>query len=215
VTNTTEQSPSPGARKVASIPSAQARAAPNRLSDAEQLIDFLRDLFERRGADAYLGEDVTMSQHMLQAAAFAERDGHDDAVVVAALLHDIGHFEDELTERFALEHDNRHQDHGARALEGLMPETVVACVRGHVAAKRYLCRVERDYFEQLSDASVHTLELQGGPMDKEQADAFASNPDLDAIVTVRRYDDAGKDANAVVPDFEHYVPRLRRLLLAA
>lgn len=185
----------------------------SRPTDPEALIDFLRDLFARRGADAYLGEQVTMAQHMLQAAYFADQRGASDAVVIAALLHDIGHFEDELTERFALAEDNRHQLHGARALEGLLPAKVVACVGGHVAAKRYLCAVDRGYFEQLSAASVHTLGLQGGPMGETERAEFAATADLDDILTVRRCDDAGKEPDLEVPPFEHYVPRLRQLMI--
>ena len=136
------------------------------LNDIDDVLAFLIELFERRGADAYLGEEVTMAEHMCQAAAAAQADGRDEEVIVAALLHDIGHFHDELTERFALEQDNKHQVHGERVLSNWFPPRVVACVGGHVDAKRYLCATDQSYFERLSDASVRTLALQGGPMDE-------------------------------------------------
>jgi len=52
-------------------------------------IDRLEELFQRRGAEAYLGEPVTISQHMLQCAALAQVDGASEPLVAAALLHDI------------------------------------------------------------------------------------------------------------------------------
>ena len=32
--------------------------------DATNIVDYIADVFERRGAESYLGEKVTMSQHM-------------------------------------------------------------------------------------------------------------------------------------------------------
>ena len=88
------------------------------------------------------------------------------------------------------------------------------CIRDrHVAAKRYLCAVEREYFEGLSDASVHTLGLQGGPMEPAECEAFEQTvPFLEDVLAVRRFDDAGKVAGRLVPPFEHYLPMLRALV---
>ena len=60
------------------------------------IIPFLNDIFDRRGADEYLGEPVTIGEHMLQAAHFAKADKHSEEVVTAALLHDVGHFTGEF-----------------------------------------------------------------------------------------------------------------------
>ena len=38
------------------------------------IVEFIADIFERRGAESYLGEPVTMAEHMLQGAVFAQRD---------------------------------------------------------------------------------------------------------------------------------------------
>ena len=43
--------------------------------NADKIVEFIADIFERRGAESYLGEPVTMSEHMLQGAWFAEQDG--------------------------------------------------------------------------------------------------------------------------------------------
>ncbi|HEX8784419.1 MAG TPA: HD domain-containing protein, partial [Steroidobacteraceae bacterium] len=48
-------------------------------------------LYESRGTQAYFGERVSMVEHGLQAAHFARAEGAAEALVLAALLHDIGH----------------------------------------------------------------------------------------------------------------------------
>ena len=181
-------------------------------STADEMIALLRDVFERRGAESYLGEQVTISQHMLQGAALAADAGHDEAVVAGALLHDIGHYINEFPLAIGATQDRRHQLSGAAVLAAWFPERTVACVRGHVGAKRYLCANEDGYLQALSDASIESLELQGGPMSAAQCESFAREPHLEAMLTVRRFDDQAKDPHKVVPPFGHYVPMLERLV---
>ncbi|MEX0502375.1 HD domain-containing protein [Alphaproteobacteria bacterium LSUCC0719] len=184
------------------------------------IIPFLDGIFTRRGADEYLGEPVTIGEHMLQAAHFAQRDGHEEQVIVAALLHDIGHFTGEFigmplpsgTMFLEDQTDRQHENAGAAVLEQFFPDLVVDCCRYHVAAKRYLCAREPGYFDRLSEASVHSLNLQGGPMNDEEAAAFEAHPNFDAIIAVRRYDEAGKEVGMVVPPFSTYLPMLERMV---
>jgi [1-hydroxy-2-(trimethylamino)ethyl]phosphonate dioxygenase len=178
------------------------------------IVTLIEDIFHRRGAESYLGEDVTMSQHMLQAAARAENENRDDEVVVAALLHDIGHYTNEFPED-ALEQgmDNFHQNAGARVLEGHFPKRIVDCVKFHVDAKRYLCATREDYYEDLSEASKHSLKLQGGPYSKQEVEAFSGQDFLDDILTVRICDDLGKDASMVTPNFAHFRPLLEKAVI--
>lgn len=186
-------------------------SGPNLTPDT--IVAFLADIFERRGGEEYLGENVTMAQHMLQGAALAERSGADETIVVAALLHDIGHFTSEFG-MFAMddEEDRHHEDAGAELLERFFPAIVTDCVRWHVAAKRYLCATRPDYFARLSAASVHSLSLQGGPMSSEEVAAFERNPNLDDIIRVRHLDDAGKDPAMETPPFAHYAPMIQRVV---
>ncbi len=179
--------------------------------DADGIVDFIGVILLRRGGDSYLGEDVTMLEHMLQAATLAEEEGADDELVAAALLHDIGHYTGEFPEELALEVNNHHDDGGAAVLAPYFPDRVVACVRGHVDAKRYLCAVDSTYFNKLSIASVRTLELQGGLMTASEVREFEKSPYLEDIVRVRRWDEGAKVAGRKTPDFKHFSAVLRRL----
>jgi phosphonate degradation associated HDIG domain protein len=179
----------------------------------ENIVEFLGDIFARRGADSYLGEDVTMSEHMLQGALLAEEAGGSDALIAAALLHDIGHYTNEFPDdALAKGIDNHHDVAGAAVMAPFFPTMVTDCVKYHVAAKRYLCATDDGYFGKLSPASVHTLNLQGGPMASAEVADFAKNPNLDAIVQVRIWDDEAKAAGKLTPGFDHYAPMLQRVV---
>ena len=179
----------------------------------DNIVDFLADIFERRGDEEYLGEPVTMAEHMLQGATLAEQAGQDEVIIVAALLHDIGHFTSEFG-TFSMDdtEDRYHEEAGAAFLQRFFPSVVTDCVRYHVAAKRYLCATRPDYFKRLSQASVHSLDLQGGPMDDEEVDEFEKNPNLDQIIQVRYLDEAGKRADMTTPAFSHFAPIVQRVV---
>ncbi|MFJ4921014.1 TauD/TfdA family dioxygenase [Streptomyces sp. NPDC088725] len=187
-----------------------------RAAAGEGFIDELAELFAGEGAGAYLGEEVTMAEHMLQAAARAEEAGAPDALIAAALLHDLGHFEGPVSgEELMTGTDNRHSHTGADRLTEWFGPEVTEPIRLHVAAKRYLCAVEPEYFGRLSEASVYTLKVQGGPMSPAEVTAYEANPYSADGVAVRRWDDEGKDPKASAPDFAHFRPLLASLLRAA
>jgi phosphonate degradation associated HDIG domain protein len=179
----------------------------------DTIVDTIADILTRRGADSYLGEAVTMRQHMLQAAAQAEREGAPDELVAAALLHDIGHYTGEFGDDYIEQGtDNFHEDAGAALLAPFFPSLVVECVRLHVAAKRYLCATDPTYFGRLTPASVATLALQGGPMEPDEIAAFERNPFFREAVRARIWDEAAKDPGALTPPFAHFAPVLRRVV---
>jgi phosphonate degradation associated HDIG domain protein len=177
------------------------------------VIDTIFERFGAFGAETYLGEPVTLSEHMLQTAAAAERDGAGDDLVAAALLHDFGHLvaaDDTAADRGI---DTEHEELGWSFLSAHFPPAVVEPVRMHVAAKRYLCAVEPGYLDVLSSASRLSLDLQGGPMDAAEAAAFADSPFADAACSLRRYDDEAKDPRRETPPLEHYRDLLTRVLV--
>ena len=182
--------------------------------DSENIIEFIFDLFAKRGAEEYMGESVTMSQHMEQTAACAVADNAPDSLVISALLHDIGHFVGEHPID-ALENgnDNYHDEIGARFLKPHFPPSVTEPVRLHVAAKRYLCATDKDYHGRLSAASVNSLKVQGGPMDKAEVEQFEVNAHHQDAVRLRLYDDDGKVAGLSIKPVTDYRTELESLLL--
>jgi [1-hydroxy-2-(trimethylamino)ethyl]phosphonate dioxygenase len=168
-------------------------------------VDEIFALFKQRGAGAYYGEAVSMTEHMLQAAYFAQAEAAPAALVIAALLHDVGHLIETVPDDIAdWTSDARHEEVGARWLAQHFPASVSEPVRLHVPAKRYLCATETAYFAKLSPASVATLELQGGPMTRNETARFEAESFFREAVRVRRWDDAGKVAGFVTQRLEDY-----------
>jgi phosphonate degradation associated HDIG domain protein len=170
-----------------------------------ELIDEIFRVFREYGSEQYLGEPVSMTEHMLQAAYAAEQDGAPPHVVAAALLHDYGHFIHDLPAD-AAEHgiDTRHEEVAHAFLCRHFGEEIAEPIRMHVAAKRYLCATDPSYLQELSPASLHSLALQGGPFDAEEVAEFERSPYAEDAVRLRRYDDVGKVAGLATPDLEHY-----------
>jgi phosphonate degradation associated HDIG domain protein len=174
-------------------------------------IDEIHDLLLTRGHEQYAGEPVTQLQHALQSAMLAEQEGADDALVTAALLHDLGHLVQELGETPTLRGvDDLHQHVVLPFLRGLLPDRVLQAIRGHVDAKRYLCATRPGYLEALSPDSQRSLALQGGVFDPAQAAAFIASPGAEDAVRVRLWDDRAKVAGAATPPLAHFLARARR-----
>lgn len=173
------------------------------------LVDEIFRVFREYGSGAYLGEPVSLTEHMLQSAYAAEQDGAPPRLVAAALLHDYGHFIHEHEED-AAEHgiDTRHEDVGHAFLSEHFGPEIAEPIRLHVAAKRYLCATDPAYLGELSPASLHSLELQGGPYSAAEVAAFEASPHAEDAVRLRRYDDVGKVEGLDTPDLEHYRPVL-------
>jgi phosphonate degradation associated HDIG domain protein len=170
-------------------------------STAEELLA----IYTARGAGAYYGESVTMTEHSLQAAYFAHAHGAPDALVLASLLHDIGHLIEPAPADIAdWKHDAAHEKSGARWLAAHFGREVSEPVRLHVPAKRYLCATDPAYMGQLSAASVTTLSLQGGPMSEAEQRAFETESHWREAVLLRQFDDQGKIGGLATPPFEHY-----------
>lgn len=163
------------------------------------------ELMGRRGNDAYFGEPVSQLEHALEAALIASEAEAKPELIVAALLHDIGHLLHDLGEDVAHEGiDTRHEIAGYEWLLARFGPAVADPVRDHVAAKRYLCAVDPDYFSRLSPASVESLALQGGPFTAVEAQAFEQKPYWREAVMLRRWDDAAKIPGMAAPDIGHY-----------
>lgn len=175
--------------------------------------DELAALYVDRGLGSYFGEQVSMLEHGLQAAWFATQEQAAPALVIAALLHDIGHLVETVPDDLADWHtDARHEDVGAVWLARYFGPEVTEPVALHVAAKRYLCAAQPVYHARLSQASVVTLALQGGPMNAIEVADFERNPHHRDAVRLRHWDDQGKLAGFSAPGFDVYRPMISVLL---
>lgn len=174
----------------------------------DDVVDFVTSLFDARGGGTY-EEDISQYAHALQCAALAEADGAARPLVVAALLHDIGHLV--MTDADP-EQDAHHERIAASMLSPWFGPDIVEPVALHVAAKRYLVTTDPSYLAGLSLASLGSLELQGGPMSPDERVEFEALPYFSDACRLRRWDDLAKDVDAVTPAWSHYAPMMRDLV---
>ena len=170
-------------------------------------------LFGRKGGRAPDGQPVTHLEHALQTAARAEGEHAPPALLAAALLHDLGHLIVDQGEPAALRGiDDRHEVTALPFLRPLFADAVLAPIKLHVDAKRYLCATRAGYFDALSIESRRSLALQGGTFSDEEARAFIAQPYAEDAVTVRLWDDLARIAGAQTPPLAHFVPALESAL---
>jgi phosphonate degradation associated HDIG domain protein len=154
-------------------------------------VEEIVSLYERKGAAWYGGEPVSQLDHALQCAAHAEREGASAELVAASFLHDIGHL--------LAPHTEIHQYLALPFLRPSFGDAVLEPIRLHVDAKRYLCFAEKGYWDDLSDASKHSLEVQGGAFDAKHAHDFLKRPFARDAVKLRLWDDLSKVPGAPGP----------------
>ena len=141
----------------------------------------------------------TELDHGLQTAALVVGMTPTDVELhVAALVHDIAHPWDGPGQP-------QHAVMGADAVRGVLGARVADLVAGHVPAKRWLVTSDTDYPALLSEDSIITLAAQGGDMNESELRWFESLPHWEAMVQLRRADDAAKVPGAVVPDLATYL----------
>jgi len=143
----------------------------------------------------YIGEPVSQLEHALQTAELARKAHAPDTEVLAALLHDIGHWCDPKAKAMASLGAVDHEQVGAQFIRarGLAPE-VAELVELHVRAKRYLVARDEAYRARLSAASLATLAYQGGPMNGTEIDDFERHPLMVPALRLRAWDEAAKSA---------------------
>jgi phosphonate degradation associated HDIG domain protein len=178
-------------------------------------LDDIQHLFDKHGSIAYSGEPVTQLQHALQSAALAEAAGASPELIVAALLHDLGHLlnlQGETPSERGI--DDLHQYYALPFLRPLFSDAVLEPIRLHVDAKRCLCAIDASYHARLSADSVRSLQLQGGVFDDETAQAFLAKPYAHDAIALRRCDDEAKDAHRVTPTLPHFMDMAASIALS-
>jgi [1-hydroxy-2-(trimethylamino)ethyl]phosphonate dioxygenase len=173
-------------------------------------------LYLGNGERAYGLYEMTQLAHALQSAAHAEAQGLCSAMVIACMLHDVGHMVHDLGEEPAQAGiDDRHEELGADWVAARFPSPVSAPIRLHVAAKRYLCSAEPGYLATLSRDSLLSLVLQGGLMSAEEQAEFRAEPHAREALALRRIDELAKDKHARPDPLEAFLDRHLFAALAA
>ncbi|MDO1448975.1 HDIG domain-containing protein [Rhodocytophaga aerolata] len=163
-------------------------------------------LYEKHGAEDYIGEPVSQLEHMAQSAQLAAKQGFDEEVILAAFFHDIGHFlSSDQTQQMDGYGVMSHEKLGANFLRSKgFPERVAKLVESHVQAKRYLTFKHPDYYTQLSEASKRTLEFQGGRMSASEAADFEKDELFELSIRMRKWDELAKEEHVPLPDLAIY-----------
>jgi len=181
---------------------------------ADKAVTTIMDMFAKAGTFDYIGEPISQAQHALQAAELAQRAGAPADVILAALLHDVGHMVGAMDPKLPAMSDvgtMNHEAVGANFLRSLgLSEKICQLVLRHVDAKRYLCFMNKGYFAKLSEASKKTLSYQGGPMDEAEAARFDDDPLKRTIILMRTWDEAAKRVNWTGPQLVAYADILRQ-----
>ncbi len=152
----------------------------------------------------YIGEKVTITEHMVQTAMLAEQNHSSESLICACLLHDYGHFIIEDPDHLVSKSiDGKHEDIAFNFLKNYFKPEVFEPIKLHVQAKRYLCR-DKPYWSSLSEASKVSLKLQGGVMNDKEAKKFISLKFHDDAILLRKYDDDGKIPNIKMKTIEDY-----------
>jgi 2-amino-1-hydroxyethylphosphonate dioxygenase (glycine-forming) len=179
----------------------------------EQTADLIIGLYEQYGGEDYIGEPVSQVEHMCQCAALAEQEGYDEAIILAAFFHDIGHLcehimpVEQMDGYGVVDHEKLGADF---LLEHGFSEDIASLVRNHVQAKRYLTYKDEDYYNRLSVASKKTLEFQGGRMSADEAAAFEADKLFTMHIRLRKWDEQAKLEHQPMPPMEKY----RNMILA-
>jgi phosphonate degradation associated HDIG domain protein len=180
---------------------------------AKSFCESIVQLFHDHGDAAYLGESVSQTEHALQTAWAAEQAHAEPALIAASLLHDVGHLLHHQPEDCAKAGiDGRHEELGARWLERFFGPEVTQTIRLHVPAKRYLCAVDPNYLGRLSEASLLSLQVQGGPFTEKEAQDFIRDPHAETALALRRFDEAAKIKGLPTPGLEHFLPYVEAVL---
>jgi phosphonate degradation associated HDIG domain protein len=173
------------------------------------------NLFKNFGESEYGGEEVNQIEHALQSAHFAEEAGEKETLILACLLHDIGHLLHQLPNDAPEQGiDDLHENLGYHYLEKKFPPSVAEPVKLHVPAKRYLCTKEPNYIKILSKPSIISLHLQGGPMTQEECIQFEKNTYYLDAIKLRKYDDMAKIRNFPTNSIDYYEPLIKNYIHA-
>ena len=152
----------------------------------------------------YIGENVTIAEHMIQTAMLAEKNKCSEDLICSSLLHDYGHFIIDKPDELVINKiDGNHESIGANYLKDFFSKKIIEPILLHVDAKRFLAR-DNKYYKSLSEASIISLKLQGGIMSSKEVKKFKQNKNYINAIKLRRFDENAKKQNIKIKKIEDY-----------
>ena len=161
----------------------------------------------------YIGEKITISEHMIQSAMNAEKAKSSNNLICSCLLHDYGHFiledPDALVRKKV---DGKHEYIGYEYLKKFFNKDVVEPIKYHVLAKRYLAR-NKKYLNSLSDASKVSLKLQGGALNTKESKEYEKKDFFKNSIKLRKFDEVAKRTDIKMKSIIEYKDLLSSQLI--
>ena len=161
----------------------------------------------------YIGEKITISEHMIQSAMIAENAKSSSNLICSCLLHDYGHFILEDPDKLVRKKiDGKHEEIGYEYLKKFFKKEVVEPIKYHVVAKRYLAK-DKKYYNSLSDASKISLKLQGGVLNKKESKEFEKKDFFKNSIKLRKFDEVAKRTDIKMKSIIEYKNLLNSQLI--
>lgn len=165
----------------------------------------IKSLYQKYGDVDYIGENISILNHSLQASYIAYYEYNNLILARAAFLHDIGHllnFNKTTTCTTILDSfggNYYHEYDGYQYIfdhynQNLYIEKYL--ILNHANAKRYLVSKYSNYYDTLSKSSQHTFDFnQGSYMTEYEMIRFETMPYFTLSIMLRRIDDQSKNQN--------------------
>ena len=161
--------------------------------DKEYIINYILNLYKTKGNTMY-DKNISQLTHSFQTMEMAINKNFDEKFQLCCFLHDIGHLlldENNSNEDF-LKKDLNHELIGYNFLKNFFEEEITKPILLHVIAKRFLCSINNDYYNSLSESSKKSFKIQGGKMNKEEIRKFLKTSCCGDAIKLRELEDLSK-----------------------
>ena len=175
----------------------------------EYIINYILNLYKTKGNTMY-DKKISQLTHSFQTMELAIHKGFDEKFQLCCFLHDIGHLllDENNSSKDFLKNDLKHELIGYNFLKNFFDNEITKPILLHVQAKRFLCTVNNEYYNSLSDSSKKSFKIQGGKMSEEQCKIFRNNSYLNLALTLREFEDISKKKETIIYTDFNYIEKL-------
>ncbi len=183
-------------------------------SQKKYVIDYIINLYKTEGKTLY-DKKITQLEHAFQTVEIAKQNDKNEKFHLCCFLHDIGHLllkENNNNSDF-LNKDLHHELIGYRFLNNFFDSSITKPILLHVEAKRYLCSINKKYYNSLSEASKTSFKLQGGYMSNDEITQFCKNTNYEYAVKLREIEDISKNTKLKNMNFDYIIYLLNKYII--